>query len=164
MKRVFPTIALVLCLTLMVGSAVLMGRSYWLSDHVFPAGSQGWPNVWIVSGGGSLSLQFFARRKTSRTQTEWVAKSLAGRSRPFYLPDDCRYHLLGFGFDPDRGQPRVVVPWWFVFALTALYPAWRLSRWSIRHRRRRRGECVHCGYDLRASSGAACPECGLEGE
>ena len=26
--------------------------------------------------------------------------------------------------------------------------------------RRRRGQCVHCAYDLRGSGHAACPECG----
>ncbi|MFO0829518.1 MAG: hypothetical protein U0572_15375 [Phycisphaerales bacterium] len=26
--------------------------------------------------------------------------------------------------------------------------------------RRARGQCGHCGYDLRSSDAAACPECG----
>ena len=28
------------------------------------------------------------------------------------------------------------------------------------HHRRRRGLCIQCGYDLRASPGERCPECG----
>lgn len=33
------------------------------------------------------------------------------------------------------------------------------SAWRV-HRRRRSGRCVNCGYDLRASTTARCPECG----
>ncbi len=35
-----------------------------------------------------------------------------------------------------------------------------LRRSSIRERRRRRGQCPACGYDLRGTAHAVCPECG----
>jgi hypothetical protein len=59
----------------------------------------------------------------------------------------------------------VFVPHWMPLALFAIPPlAWGSLRWrrsAVRRRRTRQGECLACGYDLRASSGR-CPECGRE--
>lgn len=53
------------------------------------------------------------------------------------------------------------VPHWFLLLLTLPVPTYRLAAWGRRRRRARRGLCVSCGYDLRASGGAGrCPECG----
>jgi hypothetical protein len=61
------------------------------------------------------------------------------------------------------GIAAVCLPYWFVVALTSLAPTW----WLLAFRRRRviaqriaRGCCRRCGYDLRASPGGVCPECG----
>ena len=71
---------------------------------------------------------------------------------------------LGFFLDRRpgrRGEPRfsVVFPIWLAVAVTAVLPAWvtpgRIRRW----RRRARGACLSCGYDLRATP-ERCPECG----
>ena len=56
---------------------------------------------------------------------------------------------------------RIVVPHWLLAALAAALPVrwlWTRRGW-LRDRRRERGLCPSCGYDLRASAGR-CPECG----
>jgi hypothetical protein len=59
-------------------------------------------------------------------------------------------------------QLAVVVPYWAVVTLASLLPVYCLAKvpGALQRRRRiRRGLCVHCGYDMRASSDR-CPECG----
>jgi hypothetical protein len=53
----------------------------------------------------------------------------------------------------------ITVPHWFPALLLSLAPARRLARRCRLRRRARRGQCLACGYDLRASPGR-CPECG----
>ena len=43
--------------------------------------------------------------------------------------------------------------WWCVLGAPGMVIKWR---------RRRAGRCVQCGYDLRASGGGMCPECGTQ--
>ncbi len=55
---------------------------------------------------------------------------------------------------------RLQFPYWSVFALILVcFFVVPLARWTRHRRRVLRGQCVHCGYDLRASTDR-CPECG----
>lgn len=57
----------------------------------------------------------------------------------------------------------VVVSFWFLICALMIVPAESVMRLAIRagraRRRRRRGLCIICGYDLRVSK-ERCPECG----
>ena len=74
-----------------------------------------------------------------------------------------------FGFVYSGGQQRIATPnrwWWYqislwvIAAALAAPPLLRISPWARRRRRRERGQCVACGYDLRGLTSDRCPECG----
>lgn len=73
-----------------------------------------------------------------------------------------RYGIWYDGRPSATGRPRfaMVTPVWVVALLAAVPPAWHLGLRLHRRRRQRRGCCMACGYDLRATS-HRCPECGL---
>ena len=52
-------------------------------------------------------------------------------------------------------------PAWALALLLAAPPALIVRRWLKRRRDARRGLCLRCGYDLRATPGR-CPECGAD--
>jgi hypothetical protein len=55
-----------------------------------------------------------------------------------------------------QGDWAVIVSFWFLTLLLALWPA----KWVRRRKQGGNGMCRQCGYDLRATP-AKCPECGL---
>lgn len=55
----------------------------------------------------------------------------------------------------------VGLPFWFVCLLLSVYPAGSLVRGPLlRRRRRSKGRCTGCGYDLTGNVSGVCPECG----
>jgi hypothetical protein len=53
----------------------------------------------------------------------------------------------------------IEMPYWPAIVLCAVLPTVVANRALTVRRRRRRGECATCGYDLRATP-HRCPECG----
>ncbi len=52
-------------------------------------------------------------------------------------------------------------PLWAPFILFAAYPTLAFIRGPVRRwRRRKRGLCIHCGYNLTGLTEPRCPECG----
>ena len=88
---------------------------------------------------------------------------------PIFTADGRRF--LGFGWcswqsrqvderDGLKGW-QISVPCWGVVALFAFYPALAFIRGPARRwRRRKRGLCIHCGYNLTGLTEPRCPECG----
>ncbi len=55
----------------------------------------------------------------------------------------------------------LTIPLWVPFLILATYPAIALIRDPVRRwRRRKRGLCIQCGYNLTGLTEARCPECG----
>lgn len=55
----------------------------------------------------------------------------------------------------------VAVPFWFLSGLLSVYPVVVFLRGPMRRRRRRkRGQCLRCGYNLTGNISGVCPECG----
>lgn len=56
----------------------------------------------------------------------------------------------------------VTVPVWFPIVVLSPYPTWALFIVPLRRRRRKRkGLCLRCGYDLTGNVSGSCSECGM---
>lgn len=93
----------------------------------------------------------------------------------FTLPTGTHYRQYGFGYDHDRNfeinrQHNLTLkgsyiylgmPYWaaYVLWLPGLLLVWVWWRRQLIRRRIKLGQCVTCGYDLRATPDR-CPECG----
>jgi hypothetical protein len=88
----------------------------------------------------------------------------------FRLPEETFWNRVGFGYVSETQSTQGLkdstvttraywLPHWLLAGAASLVPL----RWAIalvtRARRRRRGLCARCGYDVRVSQGR-CPECG----
>ena len=63
--------------------------------------------------------------------------------------------------DLPRRYQQITFPLWCPLLLVAAYPTLAFIRGPIRrHRRRKRNECIHCGYSLTGLTESRCPECG----
>ena len=74
----------------------------------------------------------------------------------------CRWSLIAISEDAatlEGVEYDAEVPFWFVCAASIPLPLWWLRRRVRGRRRAAAGQCLGCGYDLRASVGR-CPECG----
>jgi hypothetical protein len=99
----------------------------------------------------------------------------AGEFAPIHAtlfdPSNEKWHFLGFHVAAGTlGQwswkfSAILVPYWALLIPLAILPTFGFRRLIVRARRKRRGQCLACGYDLRQSP-ERCPECGraIEGK
>jgi len=70
-----------------------------------------------------------------------------------------QYRMEMLGLTPFVPQFVIALPLWFLAAASAFIPAVRVYSDTRKRRRRARGRCPVCAYDLRATPDR-CPECG----
>ena len=134
-------------------------RSTWDRDAVVngftrregPGAPRGFQRWFHRVRGGEWSPAFSGLRALWFNFATELERSSTDASSAFLLPKGQRRSVTR--------RVKLGFPLWAVVMATAPLPAWRLLRAQVRRNRRRRQQCVNCGYDLRASSGR-CPECG----
>ena len=164
--RLFTSVMATVCLLLGIALGTLWVRSYWRGDSLYHA--RGGNVVYtLYSGRGGLGAIRWVQPHTSSRETDFTF----GKPNPKYPTiayEESLSGRLGFEYNSGVASPTpskyrsLVVPTWLPALLTAA-PG---TLWAIRsarrrrmRRRRSRGQCVQCGYDLRASP-ERCPECG----
>jgi len=182
MKRRLLNLLTALSLLLCVTTCVLWVRSYVANDVLWgdKATAVMPPAVdrrmfTAESGRGGLLFhtgriitadpRIFAGPPTGR----WVIQM--GRAQVNSVPAR-QTQYLGFAFHirhfkdalTANSSVMAVIPYWFIALGAAVPPAVCLRLQSSARRRLRasRGQCLRCGYDLRASP-ERCPECGAAG-
>ena len=87
----------------------------------------------------------------------WATSASRGVSREWAFGGFAYYYGI---FD---GATVVHIPLWIFAALFATYPAVAFIRGPLRRwRRRKRGWCLKCGYDLTGNETGVCSECGTK--
>lgn len=67
------------------------------------------------------------------------------------------------GVYEDYVWQEIAIPFWFLVVALAPYPTLALICGPLRRwRRRRKGCCIRCGYNLTGNVTGVCPECGTE--
>jgi hypothetical protein len=180
MRIVRRAITCVSCLAavLFAGVAVLYVRSLWVADQV--------THVAVLEEGKPARLRgykarsyhghlFFSRIECDddsgiyeRSELGWRVK-IESAARISFPHTQNAIERLGFMAGTEGGPPvnpwrqtYAFVPHWAVLLLLGALsaPLWVQVRRRTRARRRAAlGQCVACGYDIRATPGR-CPECG----
>jgi hypothetical protein len=163
-KRRLFTLLAAISLLLCAAMGVLWVRSCFQYDEIYLPGF-----VSSLSWRGGVVFDY--RRDPHDDPVEWL-HGPASEYDPngWQVDEGINEHLvfraLGFGasrIDLGLGTGafayRLQLPDWFLIGVTAMLPATRLWMLHCARRRTRRGACLACGYDLRATPDR-CPECG----
>jgi hypothetical protein len=86
---------------------------------------------------------------------EWMLGIFPGVK---HIPSRPEYRELRFIHDWNKCE--VAIPWWFVLMFLLALPLWTAMGVVRRKRRKARGVCVNCGYDLTGNVSGVCSECG----
>jgi hypothetical protein len=137
-----------------------------------PAGSITFVSVCLVDG---LAYFDYARAPVGPITGE-AAKELRGQFRLGFSAGTMEGRVrraMSVLYTPVRWRPDIKrigttitmcsLPLWPMFVLFAAYPAVAFIRGPLRRwRRRRKGLCTACGYDLTGNVSGVCPECGSD--
>lgn len=177
MKKWLRRMILALCLTLLVASiaawiaslkqrriAVNCSFHRWTGEVAFEPGGWAFTIIQDVDPAdfSKLDYNFIAGKGTHFAQNEdsplYPAIMIGAMLNGIKSHDLKAFGLLHGKIDTITFW-LVIFPFWEISCVLALLSAWAAWRPLRNIRRRRRGLCPQCGYDLRASSGR-CPECG----
>ena len=107
----------------------------------------------------------FWRYSPSHLHHTYRVGDVAIRLKPEILPN-YRYGTIDESF-PLWGTDRrpsyhvLIVPYWLPVVVFAAYPLIAFMRGPLRRwRRRSKGSCQECGYNLTGNESGKCPECG----
>jgi hypothetical protein len=155
------TAFLTIMLFLVVSTTILTISSWWVTTgfeiggkphHGAPVERESfWFRVWLSAGWFDAGLTVGPATGNFATVVDWYG-GFANYSTTNY-----RYY-------------QAYIPFWEIAGPLALYPVVQLTllgaRGVRRRRRRLRGLCVQCGYNLTGNVSGTCPECGhaLEAE
>ena len=114
--------------------------------------------------GAALTARFWVNMRTIFRASPYIADIVSfgvpGLSN-VSLTDDLWLPKVDTSVNPAR----LIVPFWMVVAGLLAYPAHTLIHGSLRYlrrwRRRKRGECANCGYNLTGNVTGVCSECGV---
>ena len=166
-------------LLLAVAAAALWVRSWYSFDTLSYSGrasEAGQRGGSVSSHRGGIQVEWYVWR----TPMDGRPPAIEFHRRPVDRSNEAGYlenagARGGYGFwlvrrtqprAPRPGEPvayavrDVFVPDWFVVALASALPLWRTVVVARARRRRVRGRCPSCGYDLTANVSGVCPECG----
>jgi len=176
------------CAALAIGTIVLAVRSFWRSNEVAYCSWSPKPPykgvdsrviIGVYKGGAFLAATErvrFGFSKYAGDPQELILRSTAlpelyaaalWRGPFSRAPNEPRWLWGGFNLSFQHrefeGYPAslsmLVIPLWVPFLALAWQPLRAARRQWVLRRRRQHGECLYCGYDLRAS-GPICSECG----
>ena len=183
MRRRLLNLLTVLSLLLLVSVAALWTRSYYAVDELIYIEGRSRYLLTTAEGGFDLIRQDDDVFQQVEQRWRWLRltappgarllwrRGMSSPQHPF-TQQPWRLPRLGFWWgrheepDPYRVSPVPVLivmgpVWPFALPFIALPIAWAVRRYRrmVRERRRGRGRCPRCAYDLRATPDK-CPECG----
>jgi hypothetical protein len=159
MRSIAARIAGVISVALLVATCASWAWSY-RSQHL--------AKLWLTNG---FTFQLWAGRGQLRATTATIPEVAPKRitvGLSTFPPEKLIvgksfWTRLGFSasYDPAGHWGGLVVPHWLMALVTGSIPAITMARRVRSHRRRSRGRCATCGYDLRGSrESGRCPESG----
>lgn len=153
---------------LLAAVAVVVSLSTWAWSLVWMAtlsrpGSRSDSAIWLSLGGGTLLACQNRDVMDIPTKDVWERNRLGLDWSDLW---ELMWHLPVVKLTEWWPGPEARYDWYIDMPLWAptlasgILVAAPLVPWWKRLRRRRRGWCVHCGYDIKGLDGRVCPECG----
>ncbi|MCH8966496.1 MAG: hypothetical protein IID43_02365 [Planctomycetes bacterium] len=126
----------------------VVARKYGFAE---PTDPNGWNWLEVGVDGGRFYLSCYDFKTPPRDVYNWYWRRLGFSFSADVLP----------GGNPPYSHWFLAIPLWCPIVLFAAYPTIAFIRGPVRRRRRRkRGLCVKCGYDLTGNVTGVCSECG----